>query len=332
MTKITLAHGGGGRLQNELIRQEIASRFANSILSPLPDGAVTPEGLVISSDSFVITPRFFPGGNIGKLAVVGSVNDVLMAGGIPQYMTCSLILEEGLDLEELQQILDAMSQAAKECNVLIVTGDTKVVPSGSGDGVYINTTAVGFKRAGLDLDCNRIGPGDKIIVSRSIGEHGLAVLASRYDLQSDALQSDCAALNQAVETLIAQCNKGGDLKFMRDATRGGVLGIISEIFENTTCNAVIEESALPVSPAAAAIGRMLGIEPGFAACEGCMAAVVAADCAEQCVEALRTLPGCGAAAIIGEAAAGSGMVEMASEWGSRRKLIVPAGDQLPRIC
>ena len=332
MSKITLAHGGGGRLQNELIRSEIASRFANPLLASLPDGAVTAEGLVISSDSFVITPREFPGGNIGKLAVIGTVNDILMAGGIPKYLTCSLIIEEGLELAELQKYLDSMAKAASDCGVLIVTGDTKVVPAGSGDGLYINTAGVGFKNPLLALDRSRITPGDKIIVSRSMGDHGLSVMASRFGLDCGKLQSDCQCLAGCVETLTAQTNSGKELKFMRDATRGGVLGITSEIFENSALSAKLYSDIFPVTPEADAIAKLLGIDPGFAACEGCLVAVVSSSCAEASVKALQQLPGGGKAAIIGEVEAGDGSVMLCNSWGARRKLIVPDGDQLPRIC
>jgi hydrogenase expression/formation protein HypE len=184
----------------------------------------------------------------------------------------------------------------------------------------------------LQLGQSQIAPGDKIIVSRSIGEHGLCILAQRYNMDCGTLQSDCASLAKAVEVIIKQTGNGGKLKFMRDATRGGVLGIISEIFEKSACNATVYENLLPVSSNASAIARLLGIDPGFAACEGCMVAVIAPDCAEACVELLHTLPGCEQAAIIGEVVEGSGNVNLRGEWGSLRKLVVPAGDQLPRIC
>ncbi len=327
---ITLAHGGGGRLQNELIRQEIVTRFSNNMLNSLPDGAVTAENLVISSDSFVITPRFFPGGNIGKLAVVGTVNDVLMVGGIPRYLTCSLIIEEGLELDELRLILDSMRDAAQAANVDIVTGDTKVVPRGAGDGIYINTAGVGFKREGMELGGKRFHAGDKILVSGNIGEHGLSVLASRYNLECGSLQSDCRDLSAAVQVLFESA--GNELKFMRDATRGGVLGIISEIFEDLPVGAVIDEAVLPVSKEASAAAKMLGIDLGFAACEGCLVAVVSANKADVCVEALRKIEGCAKAAVIGEITDKASKVELRGEWGAKRALIVPAGDQLPRIC
>ena len=326
---ITLAHGGGGKMQNDLIRNEIASRFNNSILSSLPDGAVTPEGIVISSDSFVITPRFFPGGNIGNLAVAGTVNDVLMAGGIPKYLTCSLIIEEGLSLEELRKILDSMQSEAAEAGVMIVTGDTKVVPNGSGDGIYINTTGVGFKRPGMMLDRQRFCSGDKVIVSNSIGEHGLCIMANRYNLDCGTLESDCKVLAPAVDALFNAVGDG--IKFMRDATRGGVLGIVSEIFENTSFGAVIEEDKLPVSKEVDAIAKLLGIDPMFAACEGCFTAVVSSDRAEEAVKALQSVKGCSKAAVIGTVT-DSGQLLLQSQWGALRKVMVPAGDQLPRIC
>ena len=332
MSKITLAHGGGGRLQDEHIRSEIAPRFNNTMLASLPDGAVTPENLVISSDSFVITPRQFPGGNIGKLAVIGTVNDVLMAGGTPKYLTCSLIIEEGLELDELRLYLDSMAETARQCGVMIVTGDTKVVPAGAGDGLYINTAGVGFKNPALDLNSSRIAAGDKILVSRSIGEHGLSVLAIRFGLESADLKSDCACLAGVVQTLTAHTGQGKGLKFMRDATRGGLLGIINEIFENSALSAKLYSEKFPVSKAAGAIAKLLGIDPGFAACEGCLTAIVANDYADMCVKALQELPEGSDAAVIGEVISGDGTVMLCSSWGAMRKLVVPDGDQLPRIC
>ena len=329
-TKITLAHGGGGTLQNELIRKEILPRFSNPLLASLPDGALTPEGLVISSDSFVISPRFFKGGDIGKLAVTGTVNDILVSGGIPRYLTCSLIIEEGFETEELGRILDSMRACALECQVQIVTGDTKVVPAGMGDGLYINTAGVGFKRPGMTLDRRLFKASDKIIVSRSAGEHGISIMAERCNLESSSLASDCAPLCQAVETLHRTAKEG--LKFMRDATRGGVWGIVQEIFENTSFTAVLDEEALPVSPAAAAAAKLLGLSPGFAACEGCLAAVVSADCAAECVENLKKLPGGGMAAVIGEVIPGDGTAVLRNSWGALRQLKSASGDQLPRIC
>ena len=327
---VTLAHGGGGTLQNGLIRNEILKRFSNPLLSSLPDGAVTQEGIVFSSDSFVITPRFFKGGDIGKLAVTGTVNDILMAGGIPRYLSCSLIIEEGLSFEELGKILDSMKESAALSDVSIVTGDTKVVPKGAGDGIYINTSGIGFKRSGMALGADRITPSDKIIVSGPAGEHGLSIMAERYGLESGSLASDCAFLGEAVELLFETA--GPHLKFMRDATRGGVWGVVSEIFENAPCGAILDEESLPVTPEAGAVAKLLGMDPGFAACEGCFAAVVSAEAADACVAALRKLPLCRSAAVIGEAAGEAGSCVLKNSWGALRKLNVPSGDQLPRIC
>lgn len=330
MTKITLAHGGGGTLQNDLIKDKILKHFSSPLLASLPDGAVTPEGLVFSSDSFVITPRFFKGGDIGKLAVTGTANDILMAGGIPAYLSCSLIIEEGLSMEELEKILSSMKESADACHAAIITGDTKVVPRGAGDGVYINTSGIGFKRPGISLGTGRIESSDRIIVSGSAGEHGLSIMAERYGLESDILASDCAFLGEAVEKLVQTA--GEDLKFMRDATRGGVWGIVREIFENAPCGALVDEEALPVTPQARAAAQLLGVDPGFAACEGCFAAVVSGHIAQECVETLRRLPLCRNAAIIGSAAAQKGEILLKNSWGALRELKMPAGDQLPRIC
>ena len=327
---ITLAHGGGGRAQNDLIAAEILPRFGAPELAELPDGAVTPEGLVISTDSFVVTPRFFPGGNIGKLAVTGTVNDILMAGGVPRYLTLSLILEEGLPLAELRRILDAVRDTARQAGVAVIAGDTKVVPRGAGDGVYINTAGVGRRNPALRLSRSRFAPGDRILVSGGIGEHGMTILALRHKLDAPELKSDCQLLADAVQEICKTAPAG--VKFMRDATRGGVLGVIAEILERSSCGAAVEESALPMRREVAALAGLLGIDPGFAACEGRLVAVVEESAAEDCVRALRTLPGGELAAVIGEVTAEPGRVRLRGKWGLDRPLLVPAGDQLPRIC
>ncbi len=327
---ITLAHGGGGRLQNELIEREILSRFGAPELASLPDGAVTAENLVISTDSFVVSPRFFPGGDIGKLAVIGTVNDVWMAGGIPRYLTLSLIIEEHFALAELRRILDSAAAAAKACNVAVVTGDTKVVPQGAGDGLYVNTTGIGFRHPVLALGRQRFAAGDKIIVSGGVGEHGMAILAARHQLDAPGLKSDCASLADTVQEICKTTPAG--VKFLRDATRGGVLGIVCEIFARGGFGATLEEAAIPLAPEVAALAKLLGIDPFFAACEGRLVAVVAQDMADECVKRLAVLPGGGRAAVIGEVTAEANKVKLRNAWGLERPAVVPAGDQLPRIC
>jgi len=327
---VTMAHGGGGRAQNELIRAEILSRFGAPELSELPDGAVTPEGLVISTDSFVVTPRFFPGGDIGKLAVTGTVNDIYMAGGVPRYLTLSMILEEGLPFSELRAILDSVRDTARAAGVAVVTGDTKVVPRGAGDGIYLNTAGIGGKNPVLNLSRSRFKPGDRIVVSGGMGEHGMTILALRHKLDAPELRSDCQVLADAVRKLCETAPEG--VKFMRDATRGGVLGVTVEIMERSGLGAVIDENTLPVRKEVAALARLLGINPGFAACEGRLVAVVDSDMAEECVKALRALPGGELAAVIGEVTDGAERVTLRNAWGLERPLVVPAGDQLPRIC
>ena len=327
---ITLAHGGGGRAQNDFLKEEILSRFRAPELAELPDGAVLPDGLVVSTDSFVVTPRFFPGGNIGKLAVTGTVNDIYMAGGVPRCLTLGMILEEGLPFAELRAILDSIRDTARAAKVAIVTGDTKVVPRGAGDGVYLNTTGIGRRNPALKLSRSRFAPGDRIVVSGGMGEHGMTILALRHKLDAPDLKSDCQSLADAVQEVCKTAPAG--VKFMRDATRGGVLGVTAEIMEGSGLGAVIDESALPVRKEVAALARMLGIDPGFAACEGRMVAVVAPDAADDCVKALRALPGGELAAVIGEVTAQAGRVTLRNAWGLERPLLVPAGDQLPRIC
>ncbi len=325
---ITLAHGGGGKAANELIRQEILPRFGDGPLAGLPDGASLPEGLVFSTDSFVVTPAFFPGGDIGKLAVCGTVNDLYMAGGIPRYLSLSMILEEGFPRESLARLLDSVKRTADLCGVTIATGDTKVVPKGAADGVYLNTAGIGLADPRLTLGRNRLAPGDVILVSGDVGRHGMAILAARHGLGGDALVSDCAPLGPWVEK--AKEVAAQDIKFMRDPTRGGVGGVLAELVENSPCGIEIAEGDLPVVPAVRTVAGMMGVDPLFSACEGRMVLAAAAEAAEAILAAWKKLDP--TAARIGTVNGEAGKVTLRGEWGGRRLLIQPAGDQLPRIC
>lgn len=327
---ITLAQGGGGPAGNRLIREEILSRFGNPALSPLPDAASLPGDLVFSTDSFVVTPRFFPGGNIGKLAVCGTVNDIAVAGGIPQYLSLAMILEEGLPKEELRQILDAAAACAETCGVTVVTGDTKVLPRGMVDGIYLNTAGIGRRNSRLSLGQDRIRPGDAVLVSGSIGEHGMAVMAARHRIGGEGVKSDCAPLAGLI--LAAAEAAGGHIRFMRDPTRGGVGAVVEEAVTGTGCGIELELAALPKSPAVATLASMLGIDPLFAACEGRVVMIVDPAAEADLLALCRRFEGGEMAARIGTVNDDAGRVTLLGEWGGRRLMIQPDGDQLPRIC
>jgi hydrogenase expression/formation protein HypE len=329
---ITLAHGGGGRTGNELIRQEILSRFGRGPLAELPDGAVLPDGIVFSTDSFVITPRFFPGGDIGKLAVCGTVNDICMAGGIPRYLSLGMILEEGFSREELGRILDSVRDTAGQCGVQIVTGDTKVVPRGAADGIYLNTSGIGARVPAerLELGRHRIQEGDAVLVSGTIGEHGMAILAARHNIGGPGVASDCMCVSAQFNSAL-EC-AGKNIKFMRDPTRGGVGGILQEIIEDTVFGIELDETLLPYSNGAKAVSGMLGIDLLFSACEGRIVMIVDSEYADAVLNGWRTLPGSAEAARIGTVTAQAGKVVLRGEYGGRRLMIQPENDQLPRIC
>lgn len=330
---ITLAHGGGGKAGNELIHREILSRFGSGPLAELPDGATLPGGLVFSTDSFVITPRFFPGGDIGKLAVCGTANDICMAGGWPQYLSLSMIVEEGFAREELGRILDSVKKAVEQCPGLqIVTGDTKVVPRGAADGIYLNTAGIGTRIPAerLDLGRRRIQAGDAVLVSGTVGEHGMAILAARHGIGGPGVASDCMFVGGQFSSAVAL--SGVHIKFMRDPTRGGVGGILQEIVEGTPFGVELDESALPFSAGARTVANMLGIDLLFSACEGRIVMIVDPQCADAVVDEWRKLPGSEDAARIGTVNTEGGKVTLRGEYGGRRLMIQPENDQLPRIC
>jgi len=325
---ISMAHGGGGRASAELISTEILSRFGHGPLASLPDAASLDGGRIFSTDSFVVTPRFFPGGNIGKLAVCGTVNDIAVAGGIPQFLSLAMILEDGLPREELGQILDAVCDMAQQCQVTVVTGDTKVVPRGAADGIYLNTAGIGTADPAFRLGRQYVRPGDAVIVSGSIGEHGLTILAARHGI-GGSLVSDCAPVLAQTRAAAAF---GTAVRFMRDPTRGGVAAVTTEIADGSDFGIELESAALPLSPAVRTLAGMLGIDPIHAACEGRVVAVVAADAADDLLAAWRQLPGGAMASRIGVVNGDAGRVTVRGEYGARRLLVLPDGDPLPRIC
>ena len=328
---ITLDYGSGGKKTARLIEQYIVPALENPALSELGDGAILPGGekLVFSTDSFVVSPRFFPGGDIGKLSVCGTVNDLAMCGGEPKYLSCAFIIEEGLPLGELERIIASMAEAARKAGVQIVTGDTKVVEKGRGDGIYINTAGVGvLKYPGLTP--RAIRAGDAVLVSGTVGDHGTTVMLSRHGLAQGELQSDCAALNGLAAALLTAVP---ETRVLRDPTRGGVATTLNEFIEGTPLGIELEEKAVPVRPAVQAACELLGLDPLYCANEGKLLAVVPAERAEAALAALRSLPEGENAARIGRVTADfPGKLVIRTPLGGRRILQKLSGAQLPRIC
>jgi len=328
---ITMDHGSGGGATAKLIEELLIPAFRNDQLAALGDGAVLDltGPLVFSTDSFVIDPIFFPGGDIGKLAVCGTVNDVAMCGGTPKYLSLSFILEEGFPLDDLRKIVTSIAETAKSCGVSIVTGDTKVVEKGRGDGIYINTSGIGALTY-PGLSPANLNPGDKVILSGTMGDHGTAVMLSRSGLLDGGdLRSDCQPL---VKLAAAALNVGG-VKVLRDPTRGGVATTLNEFVDGTSLSIELDENALPVNPAVRSACEMLGLDPLYCANEGKMLAVVASEQAEAVLAALRNTPGGENAAIIGTVTDRyPGKLVLNTCLGGGRVLTRLTGAQLPRIC
>ncbi len=334
MTKtIQLAHGGGGRLSSQLIDEEIVSRFGDGPLRTLPDAALLPNHgskIIFSTDSYVVNPLMFPGGNIGNLAVHGTVNDVSVAGGRPLWLSLGLILEEGLSIEILRTILDTIKKTAEECNVKIVTGDTKVVAKGQCDGIYINTAGIGEALEKFNLDKNNIIPGDSVLVSGTIGDHGMAVLAAREGINiENGPVSDTASVHKLVK--IAH-EFGEDVRFMRDPTRGGVASVLNEIAAGTDIGFKLKSESIPLSRGTGSISEIMGIDPLNVACEGRMLLVCNSNSADKILERWKQIPEGREAAIIGKATSVAERVELLTVTGGTRLIDVPQGELLPRIC
>ncbi len=331
---IQLEHGAGGRLTAEFVRDEMLSRFSIAAADGLPDAAELPAmtpPLFFTTDAFVVQPPVFPGGDIGSLAVHGTVNDLAVRGARARALALSLILEEGLSLSLLRAVLDSVREAAQAVGARVLTGDTKVVRRGQCDGLYLVTTGVGEALAGFRPDRRRIAAGDAVLVSGPIGDHGMAVIAARERLPvSDSLRSDSAPVLGLVEALAPVAES---VKFMRDPTRGGVAAALNEMAEGLPVGALIREGDLPFSPAARALAETMGIELIRVACEGRIVAVVDAEAAEAALEAWRAHPGGREARGIGEiTAAYPGRVVMETRAGGRRIVDWPRGEPLPRIC
>ena len=328
---ITLDYGSGGKKTSRLIENYILPAFSNTALDELGDGAVLTgaDKLAFSTDSFVVDPLFFPGGDIGKLAVCGTVNDVAMCGAEPKFLSCALILEEGLPVETLERVLQSMSRAAADAGVQIVTGDTKVVEKGRGDGIYINTSGIGFKKHAL-AGKQAIRPGDAVIVSGTVGDHGTAVMLARSGMMSGQLRSDCMALNRLTEAMLVS---GADIRILRDPTRGGLATTLNEFTEGMDFGIELEETAVPVRPEVRAACDMLGLDPLYCANEGKLICICSSDDAERLVKVMRSCPEGRDAVIIGHVAEDlSGRVVLRTGLGGRRILQKLAGAQLPRIC
>lgn len=330
--RIQLAHGEGARLTRRLIRQELLSAFENPYLAQLADGATLPDlggRLVMTTDSSVVSPLFFPGGDIGKLAIHSAINDLAVCGAEPMYLSIALIIEEGLPLSTLRRVVQSMKEAVQASGVAIVTGDTKVVPRGNADQLFITTTGVGRLRPGVTLGADRVKAGDKILVSGTIGDHGLAILSAREGLDIGAgLCSDTAPLHALAACLL---ESSADVKFMRDSTRGGVAAVLHELAEQAGQSMRIEESKLPIAPAVRGASELLGLDVLHIANEGKLVAIVTND--EAALAALRAHPLGRQAAIIGEVVAGSSSdVLLVNRFGQLRVVDEPSGAPLPRIC
>lgn len=341
--RITLDYGSGGLKTSELIESILLPAFDNAALSQLGDGAILggSDKLVFSTDSFVVSPWKFPGGDIGKLSVCGTVNDLCMAGGIPKYLSLSFILEEGFSFSDFKSIVSSIADEAKQAGVSIVTGDTKVVDSGKGDGIYINTAGIGFQQAVLPGK-SAIRPGDAVLVSGTIGCHGAAVMMARSGLlrEDSPLVSDCqplhkisAAALEAAGMTSESTDLSASIRILRDPTRGGVATTLNEFTEQMPFSIELDETALPVDPTVEAACDMLGLDPLYCACEGRMLAVCAPEAAEAVIDAIKKIPGGENAARIGTVTEDMpGKVLLKTPIGGRRILAKLTGMQLPRIC
>ena len=332
--RVDLSHGAGGRAMAQLVEQLFAAAFANEWLAQRNDQALLPrpEGrIVMSTDCHVVSPLFFPGGDIGCLSVHGTINDVAMSGAQPLWLAAGFILEEGFPLADLQRIVDSMARAARDAGVPIVTGDTKVVEKGKGDGVFITTTGVGVVPAGVAISGDRARPGDRIVLSGTIGDHGMAVMSERESLAFGTdLVSDTAPLHGLVAAMVEAVP---GLRALRDPTRGGLATTLNEIASQSAVGMTIDEAAVPVERQVEAACEFLGLDPLYVANEGKLVAIVPAADADRLLEVMRAHPLGRRAALIGEVTEDAHhFVQMRTHFGGKRIVDWLAGDQLPRIC
>ena len=332
--RVLLGHGSGGRLSGELIRDVFLSRFRDPALQRLDDQAIVDfQGarLAFTTDSFVVKPLFFPGGDIGSLAVYGTVNDLAMGGAVPQYLSVAMILEEGLPFETLQKVADSIARAASDVGVAVVTGDTKVVERGSGDGLFVNTAGVGLVPDGVDLSASRAQPGGAILLSGSLGDHGIAIMALREGIELEsALESDSAPLDKLARAMLA-AHPG--VRCMRDPTRGGLASALNEIAAQSDVGMKIEEAQIPIKAEVRGACELFGLDPLYVANEGKLIAIVDPDAAGPILQAMRaTDVGRDAVRIGTVTEANAGLVVMETALGGDRVVDMLSGDQLPRIC
>jgi hydrogenase expression/formation protein HypE len=332
--KILLDHGSGGLMSHRLVTETLLPAFDNPLLAPLHDGAVLDLGqgrVAFSTDSFVVDPIFFPGGSIGDLAVNGTVNDLAMCGAEPRFLSMGLILEEGLPFSDLERILADMKSAAGAAGVFIVTGDTKVVPRGAADKVFINTTGIGLVPAGIQVAPNRVRPGDRILLSGTLADHGMTILSQREGLGfGGPVQSDTAPLNHLVKKMLAACP---DIHLLRDPTRGGLGTSLNEVACSAGVGILMEEDRIPVRGPVAGLCELLGIDPLYVANEGKLLAFVPPEAEAPLMAVMQSDPLGRDAVVIGEVLADHpGRVEMKTRIGGRRIVRMLTGEQLPRIC
>jgi hydrogenase expression/formation protein HypE len=333
--QVLLAHGGGGQLSDQLIREHIVPRFRNKTLAELADAAklnLNSTKICFTTDSYVVKPLFFNGGEIGKLAVCGTINDLAVSGARPVAISLALIIEEGFPFDSLDKILDSIALKAAENNVAVVTGDTKTVEAGAADEIFINTTGIGVRLDGIELGFDKIAVGDKIIISGTIGDHGMTIMSHREDIGfKTQLKSDCAALADLTCTLLT---KIPGVKFMRDPTRGGLAATLNEITKQTSLSIITNEAEIPINPTVQAAADMLGFDVLNIANEGKFVAVVAADNTEDFIKICHEHPLGKHASIIGDIVktTDTPLVEMRTKIGGKRIVQMPYGRDLPRIC
>jgi hydrogenase expression/formation protein HypE len=331
---VTLAHGAGGKATRALVEGLFVPELANPLLAPLDDAALLEVGdcrLAFTTDSYVVRPLFFPGGNIGELAVNGTVNDLAVSGARPLALSAGFVLEEGFAVADLRRIAASMAAAAAAAGVVVATGDTKVVERGKADGLFINTAGIGVVPPGVELAPSRVRPGDRVLLSGTLGDHGIAVLVARGDLHLETdLVSDCASVHELAEALLPL---GDDLRFMRDPTRGGVATALNELASCAGVAVALDEKALPVRPEVAGACEILGIDPLYVANEGKLLAVVAPEAADQALASLRRFPRGANAALVGTVRDDPpGLVLLDTALGGTRIVDMLVGDPLPRIC
>lgn len=337
--RVTLAHGGGGKAMKDLIDDVFVSAFDNDLLAPLEDqarldiAALAARGdrLALTTDGYVVDPLFFPGGDIGKLAICGTVNDLAVGGAVPLYLSCAVVIEEGMAVETLRAIAVSMARCAREAGVAVVTGDTKVVPRGACDKIFITTTGVGVIRQGLDLGADRARPGDVVLVNGRLGDHGAAILCARADMALESpVVSDCAALNGLIADLLAAVP---ETRFMRDATRGGIATVLNELAAASAVAIEIEDAATPIDEAVRGFCEILGLDPLYLANEGKLVIAVPPEAEARALAALHAHPLGRDACAIGRVVEGeAGRVTMNTLFGGKRIVDMLVGEQLPRIC